>query len=68
MNDRANEVDRSERAPTSAGDWSAGWESQEIATRQASLAATPAQRLEWLEEAIEIAWATGALPHEERSS
>lgn len=28
----------------------------------ASFAATPAQRLEWLEEALELAWAAGALP------
>jgi hypothetical protein len=26
------------------------------------MAATPLQRLEWLEEALELAWATGALP------
>jgi len=29
--------------------------------RNASLAATPAQRLAWLEEALQLAYATGAL-------
>lgn len=45
-------------------DWKAGWEDQEANRLDASLAATPAQRLAWLEEAIELAWATGALPSE----
>ncbi|HSL82800.1 MAG TPA: hypothetical protein VLF66_08485 [Thermoanaerobaculia bacterium] len=45
-------------------DWKAGWEDQEANRLEASLAATPAQRLAWLEEAIELAWATGALPSE----
>jgi hypothetical protein len=47
-----------------AQDWKAGWEDQESNRLEASLAATPAQRLAWLEEAIELAWATGALPAE----
>ncbi len=46
-------------------EWSASWASQERETLEASLAATPAQRLEWLEEALEIALASGALPREE---
>lgn len=47
-----------------AQDWKAGWEDQEANRLEASLAATPAQRLAWLEEAIELAWETGALPSE----
>jgi hypothetical protein len=55
-----------------AQDWKAGWEDQETNRLEASLAALPAQRLEWLEEAIELAWETGALsleggPGERRS-
>lgn len=41
--------------------WKAGWEDQEENAFEASLAATPLQRLEWLEEALELAWASGAL-------
>ena len=41
--------------------WRAGWEHQEGNTLEASMAATPLQRLEWLEEAIELAWEAGAL-------
>ena len=41
--------------------WKAGWEDQAANTLAASLAATPAQRLEWLEEAVELAWRSGAL-------
>ena len=43
-------------------DWRAGWDDQDANSLDASLAATPQQRLEWLEEAIELAWAVGALP------
>lgn len=43
-------------------DWRAGWEDQEALTLERSLAVTPAQRLAWLEEAIRLAWASGALP------
>jgi hypothetical protein len=37
--------------------WTAGWEDQEANTLESSLAATPLQRLEWLEEALALAWA-----------
>jgi hypothetical protein len=37
--------------------WMAGWEDQEANTLDSSLAATPLQRLEWLEEALALAWA-----------
>ena len=41
--------------------WKAGWEDQEENTFESSLAATPLQRLEWLEEALELSWASGAI-------
>lgn len=64
MSDRNREPNADDAPATAPSARSAGWESQEIATLEASLAATPAQRLEWLEEALEIAWASGALPRE----
>jgi len=64
VSDRGRELDGSDHRANSARDWSADWATQEEATLRATLAATPAQRLEWLEEAIEIAWASGALPRE----
>jgi hypothetical protein len=54
-------VDRGEPRSETAPTWRAGWEDQEGNTLEASMAATPLQRLEWLEEAIELAWETGAL-------
>ena len=42
--------------------WRADWKAAEDAMLDASLAATPAQRLAWLEEAIEFARMVGALP------
>jgi hypothetical protein len=45
------------------GDWKADdWESARRRALTLALAATPAQRLAWLEEAIRIAHASGALP------
>lgn len=41
--------------------WPADFRAAELATLQASLDATPAQRLEWLEEALKLAWEAGAL-------
>jgi hypothetical protein len=44
-------------------DWKAeGWEDARRRALVRGLAATPQQRLAWLEGAIRIAWATGALP------
>ena len=65
MSDRRDRDRPHERKDEPAPEWRAGWEDQELTTLEASLAATPAQRLEWLEEAIEIAWASGALPRED---
>lgn len=43
-------------------DWEAGWEGQRVQQLTLALAATPAQRLAWLEEMIALAWRVGALP------
>lgn len=43
-------------------DWTAGFDDARAFQRERVLAATPAQRLAWLEEAIALAYRTGALP------
>jgi hypothetical protein len=43
-------------------EWVGGWEAHADEQRRAQLQATPAQRLEWLEQAIAFAHAVGALP------
>lgn len=45
-----------------AADWDAGWDGAERYHLERSLAATPAERLAWLEAAIAFAWQAGALP------
>jgi hypothetical protein len=40
----------------------AAFRAAELATRDALLALTPVERLEWLAEALDFAWAAGALP------
>lgn len=47
--------------------WDASWEGARRQLFRAILAATPAQRLAWLEEALELAYRSGAL-EVERSS
>jgi len=44
------------------GRWQAGWEDQRRFQMARALEATPAERLAWLEQAIELAYRTGALP------
>ncbi|MBN2359394.1 MAG: hypothetical protein JXR83_08060 [Deltaproteobacteria bacterium] len=44
------------------GIWDRGWEEQRRRQLLAHAAATPAQRLQWLEEMIALAHRTGALP------
>jgi hypothetical protein len=44
------------------GGWRASFAEHRRRQLTLGLAATPAQRLEWLEEAIELAHRTGALP------
>ena len=41
--------------------WDATWEGARKQLRESTLAATPAQRLEWLEEVLELAYRAGAL-------
>ena len=43
-------------------DWEAGWESTRHRQLTLSLAASPAERLRWLEEMIVLAHRSGALP------
>jgi hypothetical protein len=43
-------------------DWKAGWEAHRLDQLMLALEATPAQRLAWLEEMIELAHRTGAVP------
>jgi hypothetical protein len=47
---------------TRANGWNASWEEHRRQQLTLGLAATPAQRLAWLEEMIELAHRTGALP------
>lgn len=42
--------------------WEATWDDARRQLLESTLAATPAQRLAWLEEMIQLAWRTGALP------
>ncbi len=44
------------------GGWEADWETSRRAQLDAQMAATPAQRLAWLEDALRLALAAGALP------
>jgi hypothetical protein len=50
---------------TADDDWQSDWEGHRTWQLTSALAATPAQRLEWLEQAIEFAWRCGALPKPE---
>jgi hypothetical protein len=43
-------------------DWGCSWEATRLRQLTAGLAVTPAERLAWLEEAIDLAAACGALP------
>ena len=44
-----------------AGRWVASWEAVRQAQLETALAATPEQRLAWLEDAMRLAQASGAL-------
>lgn len=50
----------------SFGDWPAGWDAHRRAQLERWMAATPTQRLAWLEEMIALAWKSGALPRREQ--
>ena len=43
-------------------EWDESWEGHHRRQLTYALAATPAQRLAWLEQAIELAYRAGALP------
>ena len=47
--------------PESLGDWDATWAGARRQLLESTYAATPAQRLAWLEEALELAYRSGAL-------
>ncbi len=47
-----------------ADDWGVSWEGHRRAQLKRGLAATPAQRLAWLEEMLALAYRTGALPRQ----
>lgn len=54
---------RRETDPRGAADpWDASWEAAEEDRFERVAAATPEQRLEWLEQALELALAASALP------
>lgn len=44
------------------GTWPVTWEASHAAMLDSVASATPAQRLAWLEEAIRLAYRSGALP------
>lgn len=48
--------------PTDVQDWDAGWDAHRRRQLTFALAATPAERLRWLEEMIALAHRSGALP------
>ena len=50
-----------EELTESGGDWDATWEGAREQLLKATLAATPVQRLAWLEEVLELAHRSGAL-------
>ena len=55
-------MSEAEQTPGRPGEWdAASWEGVERAQLETMLAATPAERLAWLEEAMRLAHASGAL-------
>ena len=54
-------MSEAEQTPGQPGEWDASWEGVERAQLGTMLAATPAERLAWLEEAMRLAHASGAL-------
>jgi hypothetical protein len=55
-------VEKPSGVPDQSADWEVGWESHRRRQLTFALAATPAERLRWLEEMIALAHRTGALP------
>jgi hypothetical protein len=60
-------MDEQDRSHSAGDEWGSGWEAQRRHQLTMGLAATPAQRLAWLEEVIAIAHRSGALPKPRRS-
>ena len=58
---REDEVVKTIETDVTSDDWQADWEGHRKWQLTASMAATPAQRLAWLEEAIRFAWQCGAM-------
>ena len=56
-----SETGRGAKRPERPERWDATWRDVERAQLETMLAATPGQRLAWLEEAIRLAHASGAL-------
>jgi hypothetical protein len=58
------DVERPADTPSQGGadEWPRGWAEHKRRQLRAFLASTPAQRLAWLEEMIELAHRAGALP------
>ena len=53
------------RKPPDSDDWPVSWAAQRDDQLERMLAASPAQRLAWLEEMIRLAFLAGALPRRE---
>jgi hypothetical protein len=47
---------------TPTDEWRVTWEGHREDQLDLFLSATPTQRLRWLEEMLQIAWSSGALP------
>ena len=54
-------MSEAEQATGRPGEWDASWEGVERAQLETMLAASPAERLAWLEKAMRLAHASGAL-------
>jgi|WetSurMetagenome_2_1015567.scaffolds.fasta_scaffold1847401_1 hypothetical protein len=54
--------EREERGASLAADGDDGWAEKRQRRFTFALAASPAERLAWLEQMIALAWQTGALP------
>ena len=61
-------TDRDAPHSATSAEWNADFRTAEDQTLEASLAATPSQRLAWLEEAIALAWKVGALPRSDEET
>lgn len=61
-------ADKLGRETSNADDlWDGSWQAAEDRVLENALRATPAQRLAWLEDAIHLAYQSGALPRAEDS-